>query len=155
MYPAETNLILSLAMTSIFVVHIYACLNTISWQLYLCCVINVVLGFYFLFYLTFSFLLFLFGCTVGGFVHRHGNLKDVFFFVGLYCKTHSVSELPTSCGHKPGISVVLSCLSFSFLSFFFFFFKPFFFCCISQSWYHSSACNHNSLIYVYWFWISK
>lgn len=28
-YPAETNLILSLAMTSIFVVHIYACSNTI------------------------------------------------------------------------------------------------------------------------------
>lgn len=53
---------------------------------------------------------------MGGFMHRHGNLKDVGFFVFVFLfvfvctvTTHSVSELltvfvsgcSTSCGHLP------------------------------------------------------
>lgn len=84
MYPAETNFILSLAM-SICSSHIclfeYNILTVVIFMLCnKCCA-----GFLLLFYLTFVlfhivlFFSFL-GCTVGGFMHRHGNLKYVFFF---------------------------------------------------------------------------
>lgn len=113
-------------------------------------------GFLLLFYLTFCFSLYFlfFGGTVGGFMHRNGNLKDVFFcFVCLVCTvtTHSGSELltvfvsgcSTSCGHLPRISVVLLCLSlFLFLSYFL---NHSFSVVSAGSWYHSSACNHNRL----------
>lgn len=57
-YPADFNINLILLAMSIFVVHIYACSNTISWQLlYLC--LNVVLGFYF-WWSTFFFFFFYF-----------------------------------------------------------------------------------------------
>lgn len=156
-YPAETNLILSLAMTSIFVVHIYACSNTISWQLlYLCCVINVVLGLYFFFVLSnFFFLLFCFtlyflfsfSLRHSGWLYAQAWKSKSFFFCCccfyflLVCTVtpRSVSELltvlvsgcSTSCGHLPWISVVLLCL-FLFSFFFFLVFKSFFLCCISR-----------------------
>lgn len=57
-YPADFNINLILLAMSIFVVHIYACSNTISWQLlYLC--LNVVLGLYF-WWSTFFFFFFYF-----------------------------------------------------------------------------------------------
>lgn len=43
-YPTETNSYLILLAMSIFVVHIYACSNTISWQWFYLC-FSVVLGF--------------------------------------------------------------------------------------------------------------
>lgn len=51
-YPTETNSYLILLAMSIFVVHIYACSNTISWQWFYLC-FSVVLGFDIYFYFCF------------------------------------------------------------------------------------------------------
>lgn len=139
LYPAETNLILSLAMTSIFVVHIYACSNTIYWQLlYLCCVINVVLGFYFSFVFVlpnyvFYILFHLLRGTEGGFMHRHGNVKVgcCFFFFNCF---FFVCTVTTHCFRASDSLLNLCCVIVPvFFSLSFFFLKIILFCCgVSQ-----------------------
>lgn len=78
-YPADFNINLILLAMSIFVVHIYACSNTISWQLlYLC--LNVVLGLYF-WWSTFFFFSFIF----------HVLILFLFFLRHNYLETSSRS----------------------------------------------------------------
>lgn len=100
------------------------------------------------------YILVLFGGTVGGFMHRHGNLKD--FFLWLYCNNsilfQSFRVLVSGCSTSAGTCTKsLLCFRASlslYISFliFFFFLNHSFSVVSARSWYHSSACNHNSLI---------
>lgn len=118
-YPTETNSYLILLATSIFVVHIYACSNTISWQLFYLC-FSVVLGFWhtldilFLFFVCvfFFYVSFPLAQLVG---EQLGLLSLV--SVQMWSRLKSSCDWPSKCVCV--IVPLLYWISFHFLFFFF------------------------------------
>lgn len=99
---------------------------------------------------------------MGGFMHKHENVKKkrkgkTCFFC-LYCNSsfcfRASDRFFLAAQHPADTcpeSLLCYCasffLSFSFFPSFLFFFLNHSFCVVSaRSWYHSFACNHNSLI---------
>lgn len=124
-------------------------------------------GFILLFWLTFCFTLlfcfFLLGGTVSGFMHRHGNVRFIFLFVcfGSYCNSPfcfrasdsyclwllDILRTPALNLCRVIVPLSLSSLSLFIIFSFLFSIKIIIFSVVSAgSWYHSSACNHVSLI---------
>lgn len=133
-YPTETNSYLILLAMSIFVVHIYACSNTISWQLFYLC-FSVVLGFDIFFrFCFFCFFVFFSAQLVG---EQLGLLSLV--------SVQMWSRLKSSCDWSSKCVCLCYCASYYLISIFCIILN--YVCIVSaQSWYHNSACNHDSLI---------